>query len=135
MQATTAPLLDEGFRRHGESKKQASDEVGKGWSNEGKERFNKLFKTVKRDRRNHPDFFDMWIKIERERLGKQTTSKRARSDTVVRTKHELFSDSEEETDEVAGSGASVTKRQRNNAVARSVTEHVNFLESGNTQGY
>ena len=43
-------------------------DFGKGWTNEGIQRFNELFDKVKEDQLNHPNFITIWLEKERERL-------------------------------------------------------------------
>ena len=63
---------------------------------------------VQEDRRNYPEFFEEWIQIERERLETRRKAKYVRETTTIRTKHELFSDSED--DEHVNESASAQKR-------------------------
>ena len=46
-------------------------ELGKGWTNEGIERFNTLFDEVKADRKANPSFVRTWIAKERVWLKEQ----------------------------------------------------------------
>ena len=71
-------------------------DFGKGWTNEGIERFNELFDKVKEDRINNPHFITNWLRKERERLRDQIKKATKDLDTVPQARHELFSDSDEE---------------------------------------
>ena len=47
---------------------ECTGDFGKGWTNEGIQRFNELFDKVKEDCLNHPHFVTNWLEKEREGL-------------------------------------------------------------------
>ena len=83
----------------------------KGWSREGKQRFNELYDSVKQDRKKIPSFEKHWLDARREaQTGKTAPVKEKR--LAVMTRSELF-ESDEEQESMVGSNEKRLKR--NNA--------------------
>ena len=74
-----------------------SVEMGKGWTNEGIERFNTLFDKVREDRKKNTSFGKNWIAKERLWLNEQIKKASKRYETIPKARHELFSNSEDDT--------------------------------------
>ena len=91
------PKYTRGCKAHRQDETTA-DETGKGWSKEGKQRFNELFEHVKENRKSQPQFFPNWLQMERERLGAKAAVVPQNEESPIRTKHELFSDSDSDDD-------------------------------------
>ena len=71
---------------------------GKGWSNEGIERFNELFDLVRKDRKKHPGFIARFLEAQKASLEKKIQKAKRKLIDVPVARHELFSDSEEEVE-------------------------------------
>ena len=67
----------------------------KGWSSKGILRFNELYKFVSKDRKQHPDFIQQWLALEKENLSGKKKRKKKDVESVPVAKHELFSDTDE----------------------------------------
>ena len=76
----------------------------KGWSDQGRKRFNALFDLVKKDRLDNPSFEMNWLKARHEAKEKNGRPKKMKRKIVV-TRSELFDSDEEEE----GSQESVSK--------------------------
>ena len=79
------------------SQEEKSIEMGKGWTHEGIERFNTLFDKVREDHKKNSSFGKNWIAKERLRLNEQIKKASKRYETIPKARHELFSDSEDDT--------------------------------------
>ena len=71
---------------------------GKGWSNEGIERFNKLFDLVRKDHKKHPGFIVWFLEPQKGSLEKKIQKAKRKLIDVPVARHELFSDCEEEVE-------------------------------------
>ncbi len=88
----------------------------KGWSQEGKRRFNELYDSVKQDRKQNPSFEKHWLDARREaQTGKTAPVKEKR--LAVMTRSELF-----ESDEEQESMESNRKRLKKNSAESSDSE-------------
>ena len=65
-------------------------DFGKGWTNEGIQRFNELFDKVKEDRLNHLHFITKWLEKARERLRDQIKKATKDVEAMPRARHELL---------------------------------------------
>ena len=99
--------------------------LGKGWSNKGKIRYNELYERVKQDRKHFPEAFGKWISEERVRLGSTSKVNKEVASQVVRTKNELFSDSEGEENDQKDQGSQ--KRRRYQREYSTIAEHLQNL--------
>jgi len=89
LKSDVPPLYTRGgikFEQQAESQK-----MEKGWSGEGRQRFNVLWDEVQQDRADNPSFERNWLKARRQTQENTTSPKKKKRDTVV-TRCELFDD-------------------------------------------
>ena len=97
-QSDVAPLYTTGGIKY--DKTDVSKSV-KGWSNDGRERFNALFDQVKQDRKDYPLFDTNWLRLRRQTQESQSAPNK-RKHQAVTTRSELFDSEEEEEGDLAG---------------------------------
>ena len=97
--------------------------MGKGWTNQCIERFNTLCDKVREDRKKNASFGKNWIVKEQLQLNEQIKKASKRYETIPKARHELFSDSKDDTKLFA------TKRQKTvSYIEASRTRHWKALQ-------